>query len=122
MITFLSVFYVTVVYCSESAAEEVPILVKERATFYREIDSKFFNVLPYYFSRWAAQQPVLAVQTLVFGTPFFWLTLASFPNFGQEDPTVHASGGQRFADYLVFLVFVYLTLSISTTFAQLFAA
>merc|ERR1719510_251997 len=124
-ITFYSVFYVTVVYCSESAAEEVPILVNERPTFYREIDSKFFGVLPYYLSRWMAQQPLLIVQGLFLAIPMFWLTLGSFPQFGMPataETTQMASGVNRFEDFLLFYVEVFLTLSVSATFSQLFAA
>merc|ERR1712207_140755 len=82
-VTFLSVFYCTVVYCSESAAEEVPIIVNERATFYREIDSKFFSAFPYYSARFLAQQPLLLAQGFIIATPLFWLSLGKFPSFGE---------------------------------------
>jgi len=124
-VTFLSVFYCTVVYCSESAAEEVPIIVNERATFYREIDSKFFSAFPYYLARWMAQQPLLLAQGFVVAMPLFWLTIGNFPAFGEEHgyhavDTVPA--GTRFLDFLVFFAQVYLALSVSATFSQAWAS
>lgn len=125
-VTFLSVFYCTVVYCSESAAEEVPIIVNERATFYREIDSKFFSAFPYYLARWMAQQPLLLVQAIVISTPLFWLAIGNFPAFGEDhiagiEPETVAAG-QRFADFLVFFAICYLALSVSATFSQAWAS
>merc|ERR1712176_1062473 len=116
-VTFLSVFYCTVVYCSESAAEEVPIIVNERATFYREIDSKFFSAFPYYMARFLAQQPLLLAQGFIIATPLFWLAIGNFPAFGEDhkagEPTPDVEPSQRFADFLVFFAICYLALSVS---------
>jgi len=124
-VTFLSVFYCTVVYCSESAAEEVPIIVNERATFYREIDSKFFSAFPYYAARWMAQQPLLLAQGFVLALPLFWLTIGNFPAFGEAhnyDDVSQVNGSQRVADFLVFYAQCFLALSVSATFSQFFAS
>jgi len=125
-VTFLSVFYCTVVYCSESAAEEVPIIVNERATFYREIDSKFFSAFPYYSARFLAQQPLLLAQGFIIATPLFWLAIGNFPAFGMDhkaNVTPEAvEPAQRFADFLVFFAICYLALSVSATFSQAWAS
>jgi len=125
-VTFLSVFYCTVVYCSESAAEEVPIIVNERATFYREIDSKFFSAFPYYMARFLAQQPLLLAQGFVIATPLFWLAIGNFPAFGEDhrvgETFEKVAAGQRFADFLVFFAICYLALSVSATFSQAWAS
>ena len=63
---FISILYVTVVYASESAAQEIPLLVYERAMFYREIDSKFYSVTPYYIARTLAQFPLVLLQAILF--------------------------------------------------------
>merc|ERR1719410_1904370 len=76
-------------------------------------------------ARFLAQQPLLMAQGFVIATPLFWLSLGKFPAFGEQHDygaTDEVSGGQRFADYLVFFCICYLALSVSATFSQAWAS
>jgi len=92
---------------------------------YREMDSKFFSAFPYYTARWLAQQPLLMCQGIILALPLFWLTIGNFPAFGEPHGYYahdEVPGGQRFADFLVFFVIVYLALTVSATFSQAWAS
>jgi len=104
-IAFLSIFFVTTVYCTESAAQEVPILIGERATFYREIDSNLYKVLPYYTARVMAQQTMLIIQAILFAVPLFFMSLWSYERkFGGVNEACERA--QRWMDmfFYTFLV------------------
>ena len=99
----VSILFVTVVFATESCAQEIPLLISERATFYREIDSKLYSIIPYYLSRFISQLPLLLVETLLF----------AFTIYPMSQGTMN-----KFIEYFIG---VFSVLATSTTFSQLLA-
>lgn len=108
----LSILYVTVVYASESAAQEIPLLVHERAMFYREIDSKFYSVIPYYISRVMAQFPLILTQTAFFCGFIYPMAYMNGPDTEASDKLI------GFCEYFVGVLAMLMT---ATTFSQMLA-
>jgi len=105
----LSMLFLTIVYATESAAQEIPCLVAERAMFYREIDSKLYSIMNYYLSRALAQIPFLFIQTCLFS---FIFVFAYVPEENGKDLW------GKFAKYWICL---FLSVCTATTLSQFFA-
>jgi len=127
-VMFQSIFDVVTVLMTESAAEEVPLIFSERATFYREIDSKFYRVLPYFLARVTAQQIMALCQAVCFATPLFWMSFYNYPLF--HDPAGFTEPGEtqespypiRLADYIYFIWQLWLVINAAMAFSQFFAS
>lgn len=111
---FLSILYVTVVWASESCAQEIPLLVYERPMFYRQIDSKFYSVIPYYIARVLAQFPLIWLQTVLFVALIYPFAYHNGIN-GNESDWEKAQG---MALYFIGVLVMLLT---ATTFSQMLA-
>ena len=109
---FISILYVTVVYASESAAQEIPLLIYERAMFYREIDSKFYSITPYYIARTLAQFPLILAQTILFVATIYPMAYQSGPDTELQ---VKADGMFKY------FIGVLAMLMTATTFSQMLA-
>ena len=107
----ISMLYVTVVYASESCAQEIPLFVSERAMMYREVDSKMYSIVAYYLGRVFAQLPLILLQSLLFSVPFWFMTYYNGPMETQLF-------GQVFFEYYLG---VFVMLSTATTFCQMLA-
>lgn len=106
----VSILYVTVVYAAESAAQEIPLLVSERAMFYREIDSKFYSTIPYYLARILAQFPLIFLQSILYVILLY--------------PMIYSGGSSELSKGekgLEFFLGVLMMLIIATTFSQMLA-
>jgi len=127
-VMFQSIFDVVTVLMTESAAEEVPLIFSERATFYRELDSKFYKVLPYFLARVTAQQLMALCQAVCFATPLFWMAFYNYPLFHDpdgfyDDDTPEVSPYPiRLADYLFFIWQLWLVINAAMAFSQFFAS
>jgi len=125
-VMFQSIFDVVTVLMTESAAEEVPLIFSERSTFYREIDSKFFRVLPYFLARVTAQQIMALCQAVCFATPLFWMAFYNYPLF--HDAEGYPVDGEvspypiRIADYFYFIWQLWLVINAAMAFSQFFAS
>jgi len=126
-VMFQSIFDVVTVLMTESAAEEVPLLFSERSTFYREIDSKFYKVLPYFLARVTAQQIMALAQAVCFATPLFWMAFYNYPLFHDaafttdlDDPGADLVSPYpiRLADYLYFIWQLWLVINAAMAFSQ----
>lgn len=101
-----SILFLTIVYATESAAQEIPAMVLERPMVYREIDSKLYGFGAYYLSRFFSQLPHLFIQTLIFSSGIYFLSYTE------------TSNAETFFQYLLCF---FLILTTSTTLSQFFA-
>lgn len=106
----VSILYVSVVCATESAAQEIPLLISERAMLYREIDSKFYSIVPYYIGRVVSEFPIIAIQALLFSMCIWTMAYHDY----KYDPENSATSA--FFEYLVGMT---VALSVTTTFAQM---
>jgi len=109
---FISILYVTVVYASESVAQEIPLLTSQRAMFYREIDSKFYSVSAYYIGRMLAQFPLILIQAITF-------VFTIYPMAYHQGPD--SETGARTVAMMLYFIGVLLMLMTATTFSQMLA-
>lgn len=101
-----SILFLTIVYATESAAQEIPAMVMERPMLYREIDSKLYTFGAYYLSRFCSQLPHLLIQTLIFSVGIYFLSYTKTSNAGT---------------FFQYLLCFFLILTTSTSLSQFFA-
>eukprot|EP01084_Bolivina_argentea_P226582 382723_1 len=109
---FVSILFVTFVYCSESAEQEIPLFVSERVTLYRQIDSKFYNIITYYISRILAQFPLIVFQSILF-------VLFLYPMAYHNGPRNNLN--EKIIGYFEYFIGVLTYLLTVTTFSQMLA-
>ncbi len=78
-----AVIYITTLFCGILALLQViPVMIAERPAFYREQQSRMYQVWIYAFTTFLVEVPYVLVTSLAFTLPFFYIV--GFDNVGNK--------------------------------------